>query len=45
MKKTYKNPQIEIAEMTPRAVICASAGLGGTTNDINNGNSDPIPGD
>ncbi len=45
MKKMYKNPQIEIAEMTPQTVICSSAGLGGTTGDINNGNLDPIPGE
>ena len=45
MKKMYKNPEIEIAEIAPQTIICASVGLGGTTGDINNGSTDPIPGE
>ena len=45
MKKMYKNPEIEIAEIAPQTIICSSAGLGGTTGSIDPGNPDPIPGD
>ena len=45
MKKMYKKPVVEKAEMMPQTIICASVGLGGTTEDINNGTTDPIPGE
>ena len=45
MKKMYKNPEIEIAEIAPQTIICTSVGFGGTTGDINNGSADPIPGE
>ena len=45
MKKTYNQPVVEKAEMMPQTIICASVGLGGTTGDIKNGSTDPIPGE
>lgn len=45
MKKTYKQPVVEKAEMMPQTIICASVGLGGKTGDINNGSEEPIPGE
>ena len=45
MKKTYKQPVVEKAEMMPQTIICASVGFGGTTGDINNGSEEPIPGE
>ena len=45
MKKNYNQPVVEKVEMMPQTIICASVGLGGKTGDINNGTSDPIPGE
>lgn len=45
MKKTYNQPMVNHVEMMPQTIICASVGLGGKTGDINNGTSDPIPGE
>ena len=45
MKKMYKQPVVEKAEMMPQTIICASVGFGGTTGDINNGSETPIPGE
>lgn len=45
MKKMYKQPVVEKAEMMPQTIICASVGFGGTTGDINNGSEEPIPGE
>lgn len=45
MKKMYKQPVVEKAEMMPQTIICASVGFGGTTGDINNGSEAPIPGE
>ena len=40
MKKIYKNPEIEITEIAPQTIICASIGEGGNTSTGNNG--DPM---
>ena len=40
MKKMYKNPEIEIAEIAPQTIICASVGNGGDSTNINNGGND-----
>lgn len=45
MKKMYKQPVVEKVEMMPQTIICTSVGFGGKTGDINNGTSDPIPGE
>ena len=44
-KKAYIQPMVNHVEMMPQTIICASVGLGGTTGDINNGTSVPIPGE
>lgn len=44
-KKEYNQPIVNYVEMMPQTIICASVGLGGTTGDIHNGTTDPIPGD
>lgn len=45
MKKMYKQPVVEKVEMMPQTIICTSVGFGGKTGDINNGSTDPIPGE
>ncbi len=46
MKKLqYIQPMVNHVEMMPQTIICASVGLGGTTGNINNGTTDPIPGE
>ena len=44
-KKAYIQPMVNQVEMMPQTIICASVGLGGTTEDINNGTTEPIPGE
>ena len=43
MKKMYQNPEIQIAEMMPQSIICASVGLGDPVPDP--GSGDPMYGD
>ena len=43
MKKMYKNPEIEIAEVAPQTIICASAGTKDDNVSSNIPGTDPIP--
>ena len=43
--KVYIQPIVNYVEMMPQAIVCSSVGYGGTTGDINNGTTDPIPGE
>ncbi len=43
MKKMYKNPEIEVAEVVPQTIICASAGTTDQNVSSNIPGSDPIP--
>lgn len=43
MKKMYKNPEIEIAEIAPQTIICASVGGGDQNVSSNIPGTDPIP--
>ena len=44
MKKMYKKPIVEQAEMMPQSIICVSAEFGGTTQQTPVPGADPIPG-
>jgi len=37
MKKMYKQPIVEQAEMQPQSIICASTQFGGNTEDLGGG--------
>lgn len=43
MKKMYKQPVVEKAEMMPQSVICASAGTNPENVSSNIPGDDPIP--
>jgi len=34
MKKLYIQPQTEVAEMMPQCIICVSAGIGGSSEEL-----------
>ena len=38
-KKMYTNPEIEIAEVAPQTIICASITQGGNTSEGGDGNT------
>ena len=43
MKKMYKNPEIEIAEIAPQTIICASVGTNSENVSSKIPGNEPIP--
>ena len=43
MKKLYKQPQTETAELKPTTIICTSTGNGGSSENIGNGEDIELP--
>ena len=42
MKRTYKQPEMQVEEYMPVTALCVSAGEGGSSSSIGGGTPDPI---
>ena len=43
MKKQYKQPQTETAELKPTTIVCTSGGYGGSSDELGGGEEIELP--